>query len=86
MWVWSGDLDYHCAQRSTIMAKFIRFIRFEDDNGQEHYRETGKQWKEEIKGRLVPIYDITTPWDKTFYLSGRQVSDIPINYDTRCRD
>jgi hypothetical protein len=32
----------------------MRFIRIEDANGHEHYREAGKEWKEEIRERLMP--------------------------------
>lgn len=51
---------------------FSRLVRFENPSGQEHYGEVGEDWKGLIQGRLVPTYDIASPFTGNFQLSGTQ--------------
>jgi hypothetical protein len=54
------------------MSTFSRLLRFENPSGQEYYGEVGDDWNGPILGRLVPTYDIVSPFTGNIQLSGTQ--------------
>lgn len=55
-----------------MAQKFSRLIRFQDPNGHTHYGEAGTEWKKDLRGQTVPIYDIDDPYGASFSLSGKR--------------
>ena len=52
---------------------FDRLVRFEDSAGKIQYGEAGTDWQEDLVGKTVPTYAISTPFDENYRLSGDEV-------------
>ena len=63
-------------------AKFTRLIRFRDPKGHVHYGEAGDQWQQDITGKQVSTYDITTPYEANFQLSGKEAEVAEVGLST----
>lgn len=50
---------------------FCRLVRFQDPSGQTYYGEAGTEWKKDLRGQTVPVYDIANPFEESFQLSGK---------------
>ena len=54
-------------------AKFTRLVRFQDAQGAIHYGEAGADWTTDLHGKTVPTYDISSPFDAEYSLTGQEV-------------
>jgi len=51
--------------------RFTRLVRFEDREGNIHYAEAGDDWRKELKGQSLPTYQVSSPWEENYTLTGK---------------
>ena len=62
-----------------MATHFSRLVRFEDSDGTVHYGEAGDEWQVELKGLVVPTYEISDIENNKFVLTGQKVKIANVN-------
>jgi hypothetical protein len=53
-----------------MTSGFSRLVRFEDPSGDVHYGEAGLDWKKDLHGQTIPIYNVSDLYGGEISLSG----------------
>src|ERR1700744_5903631 len=53
---------------------FERLVRFRAADGEIYYGEAGSEWQSDLKGREVPLFSGSDPFDSSFQLSDKKAT------------
>ncbi|KAJ9609991.1 hypothetical protein H2200_006321 [Cladophialophora chaetospira] len=57
-----------------MVSSFKRLVRFRASDGQIHYGEAGSEWQSDLKGREVPLFSGSDPFDSNFQLTDKKAT------------